>query len=254
MALALVIGLGTLVWLMVRGSVVAEQRREAPTLERRAVGTGARSALVVRRRGAPPQRAVVFLHGWRLLGAEAYRPWLMHLARQNLTVIAPRYQARRGTPPDAALDNAVAGIRAALDQVAVKSGGVVVVGHSAGGALAADYAAIAAQRNLPRARAVLAIYPGRVIRAGQEPIPLLDLSQIPSTARLVVMASTNDEIVGDTPARELWQAATAIPPEGRRFVWVRDPVAADHFAPALGSRAARRVFWTELDRLVMESG
>lgn len=196
----------------------------------------------------------MFLHGWRLVGTKAYRPWLTHLARRNLTVIAPRYQARRGTAPEDTLGNTLAGTRAALEQVAVQPGGVVVVGHSAGAVLAADYAANAEERELPRARAVLAIYPGRVIRSGDEPIPLLDLSGIPAAARLVVMASATDDIVGDQPARELFQAATGIPPQRRRLVWVTDPVAADHFAPALATDPARRVFWRELDRLVTEVG
>lgn len=90
---------------------------------------------------------------------------------RGLAVIAPRYQTRERTPPEAALDNALAGIRAALDRVPIRPGGVVVVGHSAGAALAADYAAVAARERLPRARAVLAIYPGRIIRATSPPIP-----------------------------------------------------------------------------------
>ena len=237
-----------------RDSSDGEQGLGRPQIERRTYGQGARSALVLRRRDQPPQRAVVFLHGWRLLGTKAYRPWLTHLARRNLTVIAPRYQARRGTPPEDTLGNTLAGIRTALEQVPVQPGGVVVVGHSAGAVLAADYAATAEQQGLPRARAVLAIYPGRIIRSGQEPIPLLDLSDIPSATRLVVMASATDDIVGDQLARELLQAATGIPPQRRRLVRVTDPVAADHFAPALATGPARRVFWRELDRLLAEVG
>ena len=221
-----------------------------PEIERIAVGRGALGADIIRRRGAPAQRAVIFLHGWRLLGRTAYREWQLHLARRGLTVIAPRYQERRGTPPEDTLGNALAGVRAALARVPIQRGGLLVVGHSAGAALAADYAAVAAREDLPPAWGVLSIYPGRVIRASSRPIPQVDPSAIPSTVRLVVMASPADEIVGEQPARELYEAATGIPAARRRLVEVRDPEASGHFAPALASRAARRIFWAELDRLL----
>lgn len=228
-----------------------EPAREArPGIERVQIGRGATGADVLRQRGAPAQTAVILLHGWRLVGRSAYRAWLVHLARGGRTVIVPRYQERRGTPPEAALKNALAGIRAALDRVPILPGGVTVAGHSAGAALAADYAALASQEGLPPANAVLAIYPGRIIRATSEPIPQVDPALIPSSVRLVVMASPTDKIVGEQPARELFAAATAVPPENRRLVEVRDPVAGDHFAPALGSGAARRTFWRSLDRLL----
>lgn len=256
-AVALLLGIGSIASLAIRaagdGVQADEARRPLPAIERRTVGQGPAAAMIVRRRGAPPQRAVIFLHGWRLLGANAYRSWMLRLARRDLTVIAPRYQARSGTPPEDALDNALAGIRTALQQTPVRSGGVVVVGHSAGAALAVDYAAVAGQKDLPPASGVLAIYPGRIIRATSQPIPQVDLVQIPSTTRLVVMASTTDAIVGDQPARELWDAATAIPPERRRFVSVRGEDAGNHFTPALANPVAQRTFWSELDRLLEET-
>ena len=244
---ALALGLTVLATALGRDEKAPEAR---PGIERLQVGRGATGAEVVRRRGAPAQPAVIFLHGWRLLGRTAYRDWILHLARRGRTVIVPRYQERRGTPPEAALANALAGIRAALRRVPIRPGSVTVAGHSAGAALAADYAAVAAQEDLPPANAVLAIYPGRIIRATSEPIPQVDPALIPSPVRLVVMASPADEIVGEQPAQELFAAATAVPPENRSLVEVDDPAAGDHFAPVLGSTAARRTFWRPLDRLL----
>lgn len=80
-----------------------------PTIERFVVGTGATAAVVVRRCSPAPQPAVIFLHGWQLVGPDAYRDWFAHLARRGATVIAPRYQLRRGTAPEDALDNALGG-------------------------------------------------------------------------------------------------------------------------------------------------
>jgi acetyl esterase/lipase len=255
LAVAALAVLGVVAALVVVASRGGESAREArgPGVERLTVGRGALSADVLRRPGAPAQRAVIFLHGWRLLGRAAYRDWQLRLARRGLTVVAPRYQERQGTPPEDALENALAGIRAALREVPVRRDGVFVVGHSAGAALAADYAAVAARERLPRALAVLAIYPGRIIRATSEPIPQVDPALIPSTVRLVVMASATDQIVGEQPARELFAAASAIPTSRRSFLQVRDRVAGDHFAPVLGSRTARRTFWRQLDRLLGSS-
>lgn len=226
-------------------------RAAAPAgIGRTMVGRGPQAALIVRRRGAPPQPGIIFLHGWRLIGASAYRDWMTYLARRGYTVIAPRYQERLGTPPDEVLGNALAGIRSALRRVRLRAGGVVVVGHSAGAAMASDYAALAADEELPPARAVLAIYPGTVIRADEAPVTQLDPAKIPASTRLTVMASSSDQVVGEQPARDLFAGATAIPEQQRRLVIVDDPVAGDHYAPVLDTPAARRTFWRALDALL----
>lgn len=219
-------------------------------MRRFVVGQGAGSALVVRRARPARQRGVVFLHGWRLVGRRAYRAWLDHIAAHGATVIAPRYQSRQEALPAAALANALAGVRSALRRFPVRAGGVTVVGHSAGGALAVDYAAVAASERVPPARAVLAIYPGRAIRGSAGGIPSQNLSQIPSATRLVAMASATDDVVGDGPAREIVAQATSIPPDRRFLLPVRSSRAADHFAPTQDTRAARAIFWRQLDRLM----
>ena len=215
------------------------------------VGSGPTGAVVVRRADRRRRPAIIFLHGWEIVGREAYRAWLVHLARQGLAVIAPRYQLPTGTPPGAALDNALAGVRAALRRFPVELDGVTLTGHSAGGALAADYAAVAAREGLPPARDVLIIYPGRAIR-GTNGIPPSDLSQIPADTRLVVMVSAADRVVGEAPGRELFAAATRIPAQRRTLVSVRDRQAGDHYAPTFPTKAAQRVFWRQLDRLIAQ--
>lgn len=244
------VGVGALLLVVaIRGGDRAPDSRPAG-IERFVVGTGPRAAVVVRRRGAPRQPAVIFLHGWKLLGRNAYRDWFRHLARRGVTVIAPRYQLRNGTPPEDALENALAGVRTALRRVPVRTDSVTVSGHSAGGVLAADYAAVAAGEGLPPARSVLVVYPGAAIRNSISGIPSADLSQIPSTTRLVVMASAADPIVGDGPARLIYDSATSIPLERRTFVAVDERRGSDHFAPALSTRTARTLFWRRLDRLL----
>ena len=47
----------------------------------------------------------------------------------------------------------------------------MIAGHSVGGALAADYAAVAAFEGLPAPAAVFSVYPGRKLRHLAVPIP-----------------------------------------------------------------------------------
>lgn len=236
----------------VRWPVAANRPAPPPPpapVRRFGVGSGPTGAVVVRRADRRRRPAVIFLHGWEIVERKAYRAWLVHLARQGATVIAPRYQLPNGTPPEAALANALAGVRAALRRFPVERDRVTLAGHSAGGALAADYAAVAAREKLPPARGILAIYPGRAIR-GTNGIPPADLSQIPAGTRLVVMVSAADRVVGEGPGRELLAGATQVPAQRRALVPVRDRQAGDHYAPTFPTKAAQRVFWRQLDRLI----
>ncbi len=114
---------------------------------------------------------MIFLHGWGATEPRFYGPWLEHLARAGNAVVYPRYQQSVAEPPAQVLGNAQAGIRVAFDGLDLDRDGLVVAGHSAGGALAADYAAIAARADLPPPRAVLSMYPGRSFRGIDVGIP-----------------------------------------------------------------------------------
>lgn len=222
------------------------------TLERLIVGRGARQATVVRwgePEGAQP--GVIFLHGWGRGDPRDYEAWIEHLARRGNTVIVPRYQESVRTPPGQVLANAVAGIRAALAAVPIRSGSLVIAGHSAGGALAADYAATAARdAQLPRPRAIFAVYPGRAIRGYPGGIPVITPAAIAPGTRLVVMAGADDQVVGEGPALELFAAFQGIPLEHRRFARIIDPAVDDHRAPERAGARSRAAFWAPLDRLM----
>jgi acetyl esterase/lipase len=217
---------------------------------RRVYGTGARAVAVVR--PAEPQvplPALIFLHGWGYQQAGAYGAWIRHLARDGNAVIVPRYQTGPRSDPASVRGAMLSGVRTALRRIAVAPGTLVVAGHSAGAALAADYAAVAPSEKLPQPRGVFAIYPGRAI-IGTPGIPSADLSRIPATTRLLVMAGARDMIVGQAPAREMLAAARSIPESRRRFLLVNRPQAADHLAPLRDSRVVRATFWRRLDLLI----
>jgi acetyl esterase/lipase len=232
-------------------------RTAAPTasatskrIVRRVYGTGARAVAVVRPAATQgPLPTILFVHGWGYQQAGAYRAWIRHLARKGNAVIVPRYQTGPHSDPATVRGAMLGGVRTALRRIDVAPGTLIAAGHSAGAALAADYAALAGSDELPEPRAVFAVYPGRAI-IGTPGIPAADLSRIPATTRVLVMAGARDVIVGQEPAREMVAAARAIPESRRRFLLVNRPEAADHLAPLRTSRVVRATFWRRLDRLI----
>lgn len=222
---------------------------ERPEIERFRVGSGARSAVVLRPEGEDPQPGMIFLHGWGETAPRTYAPWLQHLARRGNTVIFPRYQSSTSSPPEGVLDDAIAGIEAALDRAPIAEDTLVVAGHSAGAALAVDYAAVAERSGLPIPRAVFAVYPGRALLAYPEGIPAQDEGDLPPDMRLVVLAGAADEVVGEAPAQQVVDAASTLDPARRKLVEVTDPSVADHYGPERASSAARAAFWRPLDGL-----
>lgn len=198
---------------------------------------------------AGPVPVVVFLHGWGYQRGGDYRAWIRHLARRGNAVIVPRYQTDVHADPAGVRGEMLRGVRIALRHIDAAPRTLVVAGHSAGAALAADYAAVAGSHGLPRPRAVYAVYPGRAIR-GAPGIPAADLARIAPDTRLRVLAGARDTVVGQGPARQLVDAAIAVPSSRRRFVLVSWPAVADHLAPLGSSSAARTTFWRRLDGLI----
>jgi acetyl esterase/lipase len=192
---------------------------------------------------------VIFLPGWGLTDPGAYRRWLHHLAAAGNTVIVPRYQNSVRDDPAHARRRMLTAVRRALARAPAAPGTLVVAGHSAGAALAADYAAVARSQRLPEPVAVFAVYPGRRILGYPAGIPPADLSRIAPRTRLKVLWSALDAVVGQEPARQLVAQTAHLPPQRRRLIEVAG-AAADHYAPTRADAAARAAFWRRLDRLI----
>jgi dienelactone hydrolase len=184
---------------------------------------------------------VVFLHGWFAVNPGFYGAWIDHLVRDGRIVIFPRYQNDVGTNPQDFLPNAMAAIHDALGalhdgvgHVRPDPGRFVLIGHSAGGNLAAQIAAVASDPHsgLPVPQAMIALMPGEIVPMSQP-----SLSRIPATTLVVVMVGEEDVVVGDLRARQIFTQATAVPRSRRRFVLFRSdrhgfpPLVADHTAP-----------------------
>lgn len=206
-----------------------------------AFGEGPRSYWLFEPAEPTPAKApvLVFNHGWLATNPGVYGAWIEHLAKQGFIVIFPRYQADWSTPANAFLPNALAAVRDALDVLETAPGRVrpdrkrfALIGHSAGGNLAVQLAAIASESGLPVPRAVVAIMPGEVLHQA-EPSP----AKVPAETLLVVAVGDQDRIVGDFVARQLFAGAVAVPPDRKLFVLYRTdrrgpvPMVADHVAP-----------------------
>lgn len=244
----LVVLLVVLVLLAIAVTVAA--RGGSDGVERRTVGEGAEAAVVLLPAGEGPHPAVLFLHGWRSRSPDDYEPWLEHLVEEGNAVVYPVYEPRGLSFPSTWLPSALVGVRAAFEELPLRREGLVVTGHSAGGALAADYAAAAAEAGLPPARALFSVYPGRRLRGFPGFIPRVDPARIPARTRVLAVAGADDVAVGDEEARALVAGATRVPRERRRFEEITDPEADDHSAPQRDDAAARRAFWRRLDRLI----
>lgn len=228
----------------------APSTRFAPEgVERIDVGEGAQAAAIFRPVGSSgaPGPVVILLHGWVAIDPERYGSWIGHLVRQGITVIFPAYQTRPAYDTTTPLANLLTGVRAALAQVLVAPGRLVIAGHSVGGALAADYAAVAADHGLPVPAAVFSVYPGRKLRHLRMPIPATDLAQITPGTSVLALAGERDTAVGSGTARRIVQMATRADATLRI---ITDDAVDDHSAPRRAGGASQRTFWAPLDALV----
>ena len=217
--------------------------------ERTDVGQGAQAVAIFRPAGSArtPGPVVILLHGWVAIDAARYGGWIGHLVRAGVTVLFPAYQTKPAYETTTPLANLLAGLRLALPQTSIAPGRLVVAGHSAGGALAADYAAVAADHGLPRPAAVFSVYPGRKLRHLKVPIPSTDLAQIAPGTRVVALAGERDSAVGSGTARRIVQRAIRADATLRI---VTDDDVDEHDAPRGSSGAVQRAFWAPLDALV----
>jgi pimeloyl-ACP methyl ester carboxylesterase len=192
----------------------------------------------------PDARApvVVFLHGWFAVNPGFYGAWIDHLVRDGKIVIFPRYQNDVGTLPQEFLSNALAAVHDALGVLGTGDKHVradptrfTLIGHSAGGNLAAQIAALAADphADLPIPQALIIAMPGEIV-----PTRLPSLSDISASTLMIVIVGEEDVLVGDLRARQIFAQATAIPLSRKRFILFRSdrhghpPLIAEHTAPS----------------------
>jgi hypothetical protein len=188
---------------------------------------------------------VAFFHGWSAMTPGGYAGWIDHLVRRGSIVIYPRYQESLATPTDAFTKNALTALQLAFEElsraghVAPRLDRIAAVGHSVGGLLAANYAALAAPYGLPAPRAVMSVEPGKTWGFPDWTLVALeDLSAVPAETLLLSVAGDVDIVALDIDAKRIFHEATQVPVENKDFVLVRTDtygspdLNADHFAPA----------------------
>jgi poly(3-hydroxybutyrate) depolymerase len=181
---------------------------------------------------------IVFNHGWAALTPIYYEAWVDHLVRQGNIVVYPRYQAGLVVNLRYATQNAIDAVKQAI--TILQNGSHVrpdldkfaIVGHSLGGGITAEMAALANTSGLPIPRAIMPVQP--FLR----PFTMLrNFSDIPSTTLLLVVVGQNDTIAGSASGKLIFQTSTQIPLSQKDFVVQRSdyhgspPLIADHGAP-----------------------
>lgn len=189
--------------------------------------------------GATPLPLVVFCHGYSAFQPDLYLAWIDHVVRRGAIVVYPRYQADLLTPPATFTSNALGAVVAAI---AVLEGGghaivdlthTAVVGHSFGGVIAANLAAIAQANGLPAFDAVMCCAPGT---GGFS--TYASYANIPAGTLLLSIACDDDTVVGDVDAKRIFNQTTSILLADKDYVRVRSdahgtvPLVAEHGAPS----------------------
>jgi acetyl esterase/lipase len=178
---------------------------------------------------------IVFLHGWGGMNPLYYGAWLDHLVKRGNIVVYPRYQSNLLTSIKDFTPNALAAVKDAVRRLQTERGHVTpdftkfaTVGHSLGGLLAANIAALARESNLPRVRAVMSVEPG--ITESPINVPLADLKKIPAETLLLAIAGDQDGLVRDTDAKRIYYESTRVSPKNKDFIML---VSDSHGQPTL---------------------
>jgi acetyl esterase/lipase len=113
-----------------------------------------------------------------------------------------------------------------------------IAGHSVGGLLTVNLAAVCAEHGLPDPRALLSVQPGRSVQTGRGfGVPMENLAMLPQNALLLCVTGERDNVCGDTDAKRILAESTAIPAERKNLVVLTEDrhghpaLTASHLAP-----------------------
>lgn len=193
---------------------------------------------------------ILFLHGYAATDPGRYDAWIDHLVRKGSILVYPRYQAHPLVPTATYTPNAMAALGASVEwmrQNAIPKpdlrSGVNLIGHSFGGAVAANVAGRAIEAGLPKPASVLLANPF-VENAGYKP-PAdaidADLSGIPKETELDCVVADNDSFAGRLGCDRVFARTEHLKPEKRNYLWMWSDAYGDpdlnvsHFTPSVAS-------------------
>ncbi|MFH0889108.1 MAG: alpha/beta hydrolase [Planctomycetota bacterium] len=181
---------------------------------------------------------IVFNHGWGGMNPKIYGAWIEHLVKKGNIVVFPRYQADLQTQPKLFIPNAINAIKDAIKRlqgeghISPELDRFGMVGHSMGGIITANIAALAKSERLPEPKAIMIVQPGATTV-----IELAELSKISSSTLMLNVVGDNDRVVGDNDAKKILEESTLIPAENKNLVIVvsdyygKPALVANHFSP-----------------------
>ena len=180
---------------------------------------------------------IVFNHGWLAMHPIIYREWINHIVKKGNIVVYPRYQAGLVRGFEEFTSNAINAVKEAINtlssgwHVRPELDKFAIVGHSLGGGITANMAALAEEEGLPIPKAIMPVQP--FIALG-EPV---DFNKISSETLMLVIVGEDDTIVGNNSGKIIFQNATQIPLSQKDFIiqvtdtYGTPDLIADHGAP-----------------------
>lgn len=189
---------------------------------------------------------IVFFHGWGGNDPAGFGAWIDHLVKRGNVVVFPVYQESLRTPvrtpATQMLTNSIGAISDAIRHqqaeggVRLDLGRVAALGHSLGGTLCVQLAAVAAQHGLPVPKALMPVAPGRG-GEGTGRFPWIGLASVPAETLLLCVAGEDDHNAGDRIAKAIFTSVPQIPTRHRNLVILRSddhgtpPLVANHRSP-----------------------
>jgi len=181
---------------------------------------------------------IVFNHGWSAVYPYFYKAWVEHLVKRGNIVVYPRYQLGLINGVRDATQHAIRATRQAIfllkygNHVRPELDHFAIVGHSLGGGITAEMAALAQDSRLPIPKAIMPVQPYL-----RKDTMLSDFHAIPASTLMIVIAGENDTIAGNTSGKTIFYTADQIALDKKDFVIQRTdrhgspPLIADHGAP-----------------------
>lgn len=205
-------------------------------------GTGIGSFWIYEPDAPRPDKApvIAFVPGWTAMNPLHYGAWIEHLVRRGNIVLFLEYQDDSTTPMEEMTGNALADAHLAVDEIlhGKREDGTPhvtpdfsrfsLVGHSSGGIIAPNIAALAKASDLPSPQLLFVMTPGRHLASYQNPgrgeiFPLENLAGIDPNTLVFSVAGENDPFYGakGRDAVEILEKATSVPDNQKFFYLMR---------------------------------
>lgn len=194
---------------------------------------------------------VIFNHGWAAMSPKPYQAWLEHIASQGYMVIYPKYQESLRTSPKTFTNNVITVLDDAFGKIKNQAdlSSMIIVGHSMGGVISANLAALASTYGLPKPLAVMPIEPGKTWgKVERTNIAFENLSDIPADTKLWVVVGSEDRLVSDIDAKNIFTGADQVSANNKKYIEI---AGANHFTSV---RERNGEFWQLLDQLLLSVG